>query len=848
MTPGPVVPGRPARRCSEGRVRDPRRQPDERARIVGSLVPRAGGRGNPEDSGAGRAVLDGAVAAQPHVAAVLAALLAIALVVVGWFGLRAILDGWSAATTARETATLVRFGVVAGDFVHALQAERGLSVGFVASEGERFGNDLRDQREAVDAAGRALSIHLEEHGAELPAQARRTVGADALAPGELDPLRERVTALRASSDEIVDAYAGVIAELLDGLEHSLAEVSDEALLREVMAYAALMRAKEAAGLTRAGLNDVFAVDELPRGRHHTIGGLVGEQDAYLERFRAHAAGEVVAFYEDRAESEEFAQVEEVQRTALSQAGERGLGVAPEWWFEASSARIDGLREVGQAHAEFVLGEAERVEDGAVRGLLVDAGVSGLALVLLAVLVVDRHRAGVRLSRLALDDPLTGLANRRGLLQRLGQALRRVRARGGRVGVLFVDLDRFKLINDGWGHQAGDELLVAVARRLEQACPRAVVVARLGGDEFVVVFEGLPEAEEAAVRRGLALAEGVKEAVDGPYELSGGEVLVAASVGVTASGIASQPGELLREADAAMLRAKHGSPSGVAAFDDRLRRHSSERLELTAALHRAVAEGELEVYYQPEVDLRTGALFAYEALLRWQRPGHGTVSPARFLPVAEEAGLMPQLGAWVLDRACADATGVLRDERGEPAPVAVNLSPSELERPELVDTVRAALRRHGLPPQRLFVEITESAMVDEPEQALRTLTALRQLGVRIAVDDFGTGYSALTHLVRYPVDVVKIDRVFVAPLPSSGTHRDIVHAIVDLARSLDLVCVAEGVETEDQAADLRALGCDTGQGFHWGVPKPPGDIARERAQRLRGAGARVSGASSIDEGE
>ncbi|WP_165491874.1 EAL and GGDEF domain-containing protein [Egibacter rhizosphaerae] len=437
--------------------------------------------------------------------------------------------------------------------------------------------------------------------------------------------------------------------------------------------------------------------------------------------------------------------------------------------------------------------------------------------------IDRDAAAAAHERLALYDPLTRLSNRTLLRDRLAGALARARYEPARVAVLFIDIDRFKLVNDSWGHHAGDELLTAVAERLRSSVRAGDTVARVGGDEFVVVCEDLPAGQAAALQQTLDLADRVNAGLDGHYELSDGEIHVTATIGATLNKGDDDPLDLVREADAAMDRAKQDAPGRVAVFDEEMRTRSYERLQLANELRHAYHEGEFFVVYQPQIDLGTGEVVGLEALLRWQHREKGTRGPGEFLPLAEEVGLIGELGAWVLSRACQEVVDMFPGVGGQPPGLAVNLSPRQLVESGLIGTVEEVLHSSGLPPERLCLEITESAMIDDPHEALLTLQQLQGLGVRIALDDFGTGYSSLTHLTQFPIDTIKIDRSFVSPLPDPGSHREIIQAVIGLAGTLDLLCVGEGVETEAQLQALRALGCGAGQGYHWSRPLPAARI-------------------------
>ncbi len=431
---------------------------------------------------------------------------------------------------------------------------------------------------------------------------------------------------------------------------------------------------------------------------------------------------------------------------------------------------------------------------------------------------ERRRAEERLQRNALHDALTGLPNRALFMDRLGLALLRAqRHEEFRFAVLFVDLDRFKVVIDSMGHAVGDQLLVEIARRLETCIRPGDTVARLGGDEFTVLLEDVRDLGDPA-----RIAERTRKAVASPFRLEGREAVLTASVGIAFGDSRTTTAEdLLRNANTAMHRAKDGGKDRHEIFDDAMHARAVERLQVETDLRRALERGELRMHYQPIVSLVTGRLTGFEALMRWTHPVRGPVGPNVFIPVAEESGLILPLGRLALREACAAAmTWRKRLPAAAPLSMAVNLSGRQFAQPDLADEIGALLRESGLDPSRLHLEITESAVMADPEAAAAVLRRLRDLGVRFSIDDFGTGYSSLALLHRIPVDLLKIDRSFVSRMSGGSGNLEVVRAIVALAHALRLEIVAEGVETAEQLALLRALGCESAQGFLFAKALPP----------------------------
>src|SRR4051812_19705050 len=435
-------------------------------------------------------------------------------------------------------------------------------------------------------------------------------------------------------------------------------------------------------------------------------------------------------------------------------------------------------------------------------------------------ISDRREAEHKLAYQAHHDVLTGLPNRNQFVRRLADTLAGADARAGHVAVCYIDLDNFKVINDSLGHAAGDRLLMMAADRLAGVLREGDVVARLGGDEFVVLLRDVADEANA-----LRVAERLVDALRPPFVLDGDQRFLTASVGLTVTGDPrSEPDEMLRDADIAMYRAKEQGKSRCAVYDDSLRARSIERLELESGLRYALERDELKLVYQPEVSLASGRIVAVEALLRWHHPTRGVVSPAAFIPIAEQSGLIVPIGAWVLREACRAAAQWRREAGGDELKVAVNLSPRQLSSADLVETVSDALAAADLPPSALCLEITETALTADMELAIHALGRVKEIGVSVAIDDFGIGYSSLMHLKQLlPVDILKIDKSFVDGLMDRPEDRAIVEAVVNLAGALEVDAIAEGVESADQADALRDLHCAFAQGFHFARPSAAGDV-------------------------
>lgn len=440
---------------------------------------------------------------------------------------------------------------------------------------------------------------------------------------------------------------------------------------------------------------------------------------------------------------------------------------------------------------------------------------------LAEIAIERDAERRRLERRALYDPLTDLPNRALFADRFAQSIAVATRRKQRLGLALLDLDRFKLINDGLGHAAGDALLREIARRFRGSVRGEDTIARIGGDEFLLLLRGVESAKEAE-----AIARRIVEVLRPPFRVGAQEVYVSASVGVA---IYPDDGrdadDLIRRADAAMYAAKQ-SHSAVMLHDAGAQAIDSTQLMLDSELHHALERGEFSLVYQPVVSVQDGSMHGVEALLRWNHPVLGTIPPSRFIALAEASGLIVPIGAWAIEQACAQ--GKRWQDAGLDIAIGANVSARQFDSPQLVQTVREALERTGLQARRLVLEVTENAVMRSPESTARTLQAIRDCGVRIALDDFGTGYSSLAYLRRFPLDVLKIDMSFIREIGTAVPAENdeaIVRTILAIAAGLDLAVVAEGVETEAQAAFLRRHNCAFAQGYFYGRPGPASAIGR-----------------------
>ena len=443
---------------------------------------------------------------------------------------------------------------------------------------------------------------------------------------------------------------------------------------------------------------------------------------------------------------------------------------------------------------------------------------------------ERKEAQDRISYLAHHDVLTGLANRARFVERLAESVSRARARRTQVGVAFIDIDRFKNVNDSLGHAAGDQLLKAVADRLQQCMRRDDIVARLSGDEFTVLLAdiGSPEVAERVARK-------ILNALALPVRMRGRDLYVSASIGVALfPQDAGDAESLISHADMAMYRAKELGRNNFQFYTLDMVTNVTEKLSVENALRFAIERDELLLHYQPIVDFNSGAAVGAEALIRWQRPDHGLVEPARFIGVAEESALILPIGRWALQTACAQASAWTRESADSVLQrMSINLSPRQFRDATLADSILEVLRELGMPPERLELEITESVLMQDLDETRAILNKLRTNGVSLALDDFGTGYSSLSYLKRFPVDRLKIDRSFIKDIVADADTAAIVHAIIAMAHRLKINVVAEGIETAAQYALLRAAECDFAQGFYLGEPLPAAAF-RERRTPARAA--------------
>jgi diguanylate cyclase (GGDEF)-like protein len=435
--------------------------------------------------------------------------------------------------------------------------------------------------------------------------------------------------------------------------------------------------------------------------------------------------------------------------------------------------------------------------------------------------IERRRTEERTQHEALHDPLTALPNRNLFLDRLEHALSVAARRQTSLAVLFLDLDQFKVVNDSLGHAAGDELLAAVAPRIEQALRPGDTVARFGGDEFAILAEDIGN-ERGATR----VAERIAEMLARPFILREREHFVSASVGIAIGEGSEPPESLIRDADSALYRAKDRGGGGYEIFDEVMRSRVIEHMQTENDLRRAIQRNELELHYQPMIKLRDGSIVAMEALLRWNHPERGLVGPLAFIPVAEESRLIVPIGRWVIEQACRQAAAWQQlHPDSAPVSVAVNLSARQIADPDLLSHIEGAIRANRIDPSSLWLELTETTLLDDTAFVERTLESLKGLGVRMVLDDFGVGFSSLGYLKRLPLSMIKLDRSFVENLTEGSHDAAIVRAVNEMANTIGIGVVAEGVETDEQVRMASTLGCGFAQGFHFSEPVPVSHIER-----------------------
>jgi diguanylate cyclase (GGDEF)-like protein/PAS domain S-box-containing protein len=591
-----------------------------------------------------------------------------------------------------------------------------------------------------------------------------------------------VSALRVDDESVVEGLRAGADDYLEAPFDPMLLVAKVARLAErARSEQALRESEERFRLLVEGVKDyaIFMLD--PEGR-------VVSWNEGAERIKGYAADEIIGEHCSR-----FYPAEEEGQGGtgrwLSAAAAEGRHESEGW-----SVRKDGTRFWAN-----VVTTALHDKAGRLRGFSVVTRD-----------VTERKLAEERLLHDALHDGLTGLANRALFMDRLAHAVERARRhKDYAFAVFFLDLDRFKLVNDSLGHLAGDRLLVEVGRRLKTCLRAGDTVARLGGDEFTILLDDMKDAGDA-----LRMAERAQAQLALPFDLDGHEVFVSASVGIALSALEyAGPEAILRDANTAMHGAKSLGKAAYKVFDATMHEHARARLGLETDLRRADERGEYLLHYQPIVSLETNSLTGFEALVRWQHPHRGLLRPAEFLSLAEETGLVIQIDRWVLREACRQTREWQRRFVSQSPPcVSVNLSARHFSAPNLVEYVRRALDESGLDAACLKLEITEGVLMSDADSVTGTLRRLKDLGVELQLDDFGTGYSSLSYLHRFPVDALKIDRAFVSRIGPGGANSEIARAIVQMAHSLNMKVVAEGVETEAQAAELRALACEYGQGY------------------------------------
>lgn len=434
-------------------------------------------------------------------------------------------------------------------------------------------------------------------------------------------------------------------------------------------------------------------------------------------------------------------------------------------------------------------------------------------------ITEQKNSQLKLDHLSHYDQLTQLPNRMLMQERLDHAIRRAERRNSHVAVLHLDLDHFKSINDSLGHQMGDELLKGMTHRLKEALRKEDTISRIGGDEFVVILENIKKPNHV-----IRVLQNMLTHSNKPFVLNAQSLVISPSIGIS---IFPQDGKdtptLLKNANTAVSHAKREGRNTFKFYTEELTKEAAERVLLLNDLRQAIAENQLSLVYQPQVDLKSKKLIGVEALLRWQHPAHGQVSPVKFIPLAEESGLIHDIGDWVLDQACKQGKAWL-DQGVDFGRVSVNVAGPQIQRAELVISTTKALNESGMPAEHLELEVTETLVMSEASKAIQQLNLLREIGITVAIDDFGTGYSSLSNLKQLPIHKLKIDRSFVMDTPQDSDDVAITTAIVAMGKSLGLTVIAEGVETQEQVTFLSETGCDEAQGYHYSKPVPPEQIS------------------------